>query len=176
MQDDDGVFTILAMAGRYDVIVVGVGSMGSSACYQLAKRGVKVLGLEQFSIPNTLGAAGGFSRMIRLSYFEHPDYVALLRRSYELWNQIEKDSGQKLLYVTGGAYVGLPGSELVSGSLQAAQQHGLEHDMLDRAQLADRFPQFNVPDDYEPTPSLRWLRVARGMSGRYGIWCSPWLE
>src|SRR5215211_5081779 len=72
----------------FDVIVVGVGSMGSAACYHLARRGVRVLGLEQFDIPHALGSGHGYSRMIRLAYFEHPDYVPLLRRSYALWDEL----------------------------------------------------------------------------------------
>src|SRR5439155_22036529 len=89
------------MSQRYDVIVVGVGAMGSSACWQLARRGLRVLGLEQFDIPNTRGSSHGFSRMIRMAYYEHPDYVPLLRRAYELWGEIERESGEKLLHITG---------------------------------------------------------------------------
>jgi sarcosine oxidase len=133
---------------HFDVIVAGVGSMGASACYQLARRGVKVLGLEQFDIPNTLGAAGGFSRMIRLAYFEHPDYVALLHRAYELWHEIEQDSGQKLFHKTGGLYAGRPDSDLISGSLRAAGDYKLPHEQLDHAEARRRFPQFQLPDDY----------------------------
>ena len=138
----------------YDVIVVGVGAMGSSACYHLAKRGARVLGLEQFDIPHARGSSHGQSRMIRMAYYEHPDYVPLLRRAYELWDEIEHASGQKLLHVTGGLYMGPPDGEVVAGSLQSARQHGLEHELLDRAETARRFPQFTIPDEwsalYEP--------------------------
>lgn len=136
------------MSHRYDVIVVGVGTMGASACWQLARRGARVLGLEQFDIPHAFGSASGFSRMIRLAYFEHPDYVALLRRAYDLWDQIERDSGQKVLHITGGLYLGRPDSELVGGSLGAAQKYELPHEMLDRAQLASRYAMFHLPDDF----------------------------
>jgi len=112
------------MSKHYDVIVAGVGSMGASACYQLAKRGVKVLGLERFDIPHTLGSAGGFSRMIRLAYFEHPGYVTLLQRAYELWEQIESETSQKLLHMTGGLYAGRPDCDLVRGSVYAASGPG----------------------------------------------------
>ena len=71
----------MAKGSGYDVIVVGVGAMGSSACYHLAKRGARVLGLEQFDIPHARGSSHGQSRMIRMAYYEHPDYVPLLRRS-----------------------------------------------------------------------------------------------
>ena len=133
----------------YDVIVVGVGAMGSAACYQLASRGARVLGLEQFDIPNARGSSHGQSRMIRMAYYEHPDYVPLLRRAYELWDEIEGVSGQKLLHITGGVYMGPPDGEVVAGSLQSARRHGLGHELLDRAALAGRFPQFRVPDDWQ---------------------------
>ncbi|MDB5291121.1 MAG: N-methyl-L-tryptophan oxidase, partial [Phycisphaerales bacterium] len=81
----------------YDVIVIGVGAMGASTCYELARRGIRVLGLEQFDIPHALGSSTGFSRMIRMAYYEHPDYVPLLRRAYERWDELEQASGQKLL-------------------------------------------------------------------------------
>ena len=144
----------MAKGSGYDVIVVGVGAMGSSACYHLAKRGARVLGLEQFDIPHARGSSHGQSRMIRMAYYEHPDYVPLLRRAYELWDEIEQVSGQKLLHVTGGFYAGPPDGEVVPGSLEAARQHGLEHELLDRSEAARRFPQFTLPDDwsalYEP--------------------------
>ena len=133
----------------YDVIVVGVGAMGSSTCYHLAKRGVKVLGLEQFDIPHARGSSHGQSRMIRMAYYEHPDYVPLLRRAYELWDHIEHETGQKLLYVTGGVYMSPPGGEIVGGSLESARRHNLPHELLDRSALAERYPQFHVPDDWQ---------------------------
>src|SRR5207247_3764865 len=94
------------VAGEYDVIVVGVGAMGSAACYQLASRGVRVLGIEQFGIPHDKGSSAGHSRMIRSAYYEHPDYVPLIRRAFELWHRLEHESGEKLLHRTGGIYMG----------------------------------------------------------------------
>ena len=139
---------------NYDVIVIGVGAMGSSACYQLARRGARVLGLEQFDIPHALGSSHGQSRMIRLAYYEHPDYVPLLKRAYQLWEELESVSGQKLLHITGGAYLGPEKGEVVGGSLRSSREHGLEHELLDRDELCRRFPQFHVPEDwvalYEP--------------------------
>src|SRR3954462_14444099 len=119
------------MREKYDIIVIGVGAMGAAACYQLARRGARVLGLEQFDIPHALGSSHGASRMIRLAYYEHPDYVPLLRRAYALWNALEQESGQKVIHVTGGLYMGPPGSEVVSRSLGAARAYGLAHDVLD---------------------------------------------
>jgi sarcosine oxidase len=122
--------------------------MGSSACYHLARRGARVLGLEQFDIPHVLGSSHGQSRMIRLAYYEHPDYVPLLRRAYELWHELETISGQKLLHLTGGLYIGEPDGEVVGGSLRAARQNGLEHEMLTPRELARRYPQFTIPDGW----------------------------
>lgn len=140
------------------VIVVGVGAMGSAACLHLAKRGVSVLGLEQFAIPHSLGSSHGDSRMIRLCYYEHPDYVPLLRRAYELWAQLESDAGAKLLLITGGLYMGSPESEFIAGTMRAALAHRLPHEVLHRHELRRRYPQFHVPDDhiavYEPKAGL----------------------
>ncbi len=136
------------MPHSFDVIVIGVGAMGSSACWQLASRGARVLGLEQYDIPHGLGSSTGFSRMIRMAYYEHPDYVPLLRRAYELWHQLEAESGQKLLHLTGGLYLGTPDSELIAGSLQAAKLHGLPYESLAHRPLQQQFPQFQVPEEW----------------------------
>jgi len=133
---------------QYDAIVVGCGAMGSAACMHLAQRGAKVLGLEQFDIPHALGSSHGYSRMIRLAYYEHPDYVPLLRRAYQLWDELEKSSGQKLLYVTGGIYMGPPEGEVVGGALKAARMHGLAHELMDRRAIGERFPQFSLPENF----------------------------
>lgn len=132
----------------FDVIVVGVGAMGSSACYHLARRGVRVLGLEQFDIPHALGSSHGASRMIRMAYYEHPDYVPLLRRAYELWDELEQVSGQKLLYRTGGLYMGPLEGEIVGGAIRSARAHGLAHEVLDREEIRRRFPQFQIPEQW----------------------------
>lgn len=134
--------------GEYDVIILGVGAMGSAAAYQLAGRGARVLGLEQFDIPHARGSSHGYSRMIRTAYFEHPDYVPLLRRAYELWRELEQVSGQTLLHLTGGLYLGRLKDPLISGSLGAAREHALAHEMLSREELRRRFGQFHVPDDF----------------------------
>src|SRR5436189_3498581 len=134
------------MAKTFDVIVIGVGAMGAAACWQLARSGIRVLGLEQFSLVHALGSSHGHTRMIRLAYYEHPDYVPLLRRAYELWDELEKVSGQKLLYLTGGIYMGPPSGEVVSGALKAARMHGLAHEAMNRSAIGARFPQFSLPE------------------------------
>jgi sarcosine oxidase len=132
----------------FDVIVVGVGSMGAASCYQLARRGARVLGLERYNLPHGMGAAAGYSRMIRLAYFEHPDYVPLLRRSYALWEDLQAELGREVIKITGGVYLGPPGAAVLEGSLQSVRQHDLPHELLDSAEAAKRFPQFHLPDDY----------------------------
>src|ERR1700716_2582892 len=100
----------------FDVIVVGLGAMGSSTLYQLSRRGKRVLGLEAFEPGHRLGSFHGESRVIRLAYFEHPNYVPLLQRAYALWDEVEQRSGAELLHITGGLMIGVPETELVSGA------------------------------------------------------------
>jgi len=130
----------------YDAIVIGVGGMGSAAVYHLARRGARVLGLEQFDIPHERGSSHGVNRIIRLAYFEHPSYVPLLRRSYELWRDIENLAGERLLIITGSVDAGLPSSETVKGALLACNLHHLPHDVLDAAALRRRFPGYRLAD------------------------------
>jgi len=135
------------MADRYDVIVAGVGGMGSAAAFHLARRGLRVLGLERFTIPNEMGSSHGASRIIRLAYFEHPSYVPLLRRSYELWRELEGEWGEQLLHITGCLHLGAPGTAVIDGCLRASAEHGLEHEVLDAAEVALRFPAYRLPVD-----------------------------
>ena len=138
----------------YDVIVIGVGGMGSATVYQVARRGGKVLGLEQFDIPHDLGSSHGINRIIRLAYAEHPNYVPLLRRAYELWREIESEAGERLLFITGGIDAGAPAGRVVTGSLHSCQVHNIPHEFLDAPSLVRRFPGYRLPDDmvavYQP--------------------------
>ena len=135
------------MADRYDVIVAGVGGMGSAAAFHLARRGRRVLGLERFTIPNEMGSSHGTSRIIRLAYFEHPSYVPLLRRSYELWRELERDWGSRLLHMTGCIHVGAPGTAVFDGCLRSCREHGLQHEVLDSAEVMKRFPAYRLPPE-----------------------------
>jgi sarcosine oxidase len=132
-----------------DVIVAGLGAHGSSAAYRLAARGASVFGFDRFARGHTLGSSGGLSRIIRLSYFEHPDYVPLLRRAWTLWREVERDSGEHLLTETGGLYAGPPEGELVAGALASARKHELEHEVLDAAALRTRYPLFDWPAGWQ---------------------------
>ena len=137
-------------AERFEVIVAGVGSMGAAACYHLAKRGVKVLGLEQCeSVPHTWGSHHGHSRAIRQSYYERSDYVPLLVRAYSLWGQLQAEWGrEKLLHITGGVYLGPREGEMVRGCVASAREHSLPFELLDDAGLAERYPMFRLPEGY----------------------------
>lgn len=135
------------MSGRYDVIVVGLGAMGSAALFHLARRGQRVLGLERFNIPHEHGSSHGITRIIRLAYYEHPSYVPLLRRAYELWHELESLSGVKLLHTTGSIDAGPADGAVFAGSLRSCELHDLPHDVLTSSELSARFPGFRLPSD-----------------------------
>jgi sarcosine oxidase len=132
----------------YDVAVIGLGAMGSAALFHLARRGRRVVGIEQFEPGHDRGSSHGESRAIRLGYFEHPSYVPLARRAYENWRELERLAGEKVLTVTGVLEIGKPGSVIVEGSLAANRLHELEHEVLDTGEIAKRYTQFTLPRDY----------------------------
>ena len=131
----------------YDVVVVGLGGMGSAAAAHLAARGQRVLGLERFGPAHALGSSHGGSRIIRQSYFEGAAYVPLLRRAYELWAELEAESGADLMTLTGGLYLGRPSSRVVTGSLAAARKWDLPHELLTADEVRRRFPTLAPADD-----------------------------
>jgi sarcosine oxidase len=133
---------------RFDVIICGLGAMGSAALEQLARRGARVLGIERFAPGHDRGSSHGASRIIRLGYFEHPSYVPLLRHAYAGWRELEQASGLELLHITGILEMGLPESTLVRGTLASAQEHSLPEEVLAASDLKRRFPQFQLPADY----------------------------
>ncbi|GJD47664.1 Monomeric sarcosine oxidase [Methylobacterium crusticola] len=133
------------MAPIYDVIVLGVGGMGSAACWHLARRGQRVLGLERFDIPHAMGSSHGVNRIIRLAYFEDPSYVPLLRRAYENWRDLETRFGEPLLHVTGSVDAGPEGSRVVEGARAACRAHDLPHEVLSARDLNARFPGYGLP-------------------------------
>jgi sarcosine oxidase len=127
---------------RYDVVVVGVGGMGSAALHHLARRGRRVLGLERFDLLHEQGSSHGLTRIIRLAYFEHSDYVPLLRRAYELWRDLEGEAGEQLLWVTG---IVEGGERIFNGVLRSCADHDLEYEVLSGAELGRRFPAYRLP-------------------------------
>jgi sarcosine oxidase len=154
----------------YEVIVAGLGAHGSAAAYHLAKRGQSVLGFDRFNRGHTLASFGGLSRIIRLSYYEHASYVPMLRRAWDLWRELERDSGERLLTQTGGVYMGMPDGELVSGSLGSARTHGLAHEVLDNAELRRRYPVFDVHQDWIGVfdEQAGWLAPERSIAAHLG--------
>ena len=138
----------------YDVVVAGLGGVGSAAAAQLAGRGLRTLGLDPRSAAHSEGASHGESRIVRQVYFEGATYVPLLRRAYELWAELADESGAALLRRTGGLFLGLPHTRVFRGSLETAQHWDLEHEVLDAAEVHRRFPALRPPDGvaalYEP--------------------------
>ena len=134
------------MNSTYDVIVVGLGAMGSATAYHLAARGAKVLGIDQYEPPHTFGSSHGESRIIRQLYYEHPLYVPLVQRSFELWRKLEQDANAPgLLQMTGGLMVGPESGELITGVRRSSATHGLPLIDLDERALRAKFPNFPLP-------------------------------
>lgn len=121
--------------------------MGSATTYQLAQRGQRVLGLERFDIPHAFGSSHGVNRIIRLAYWEHPAYVPLLRRAFELWRILQEQAGEQLLVTTGSLDAGPPGDQVFEGSRRSCELNGLAHTILDSVDLRRRFPGYHLPDE-----------------------------
>jgi sarcosine oxidase len=139
---------------HYDAIVLGVGGMGSAALYHLARRGLRVLGIERYNIPHEMGSSHGLTRIIRLAYYEHPSYVPLLRRAYELWRQLENMVQERLLIITGSIDASPEDGEVFQGSKLSCNLHHLPHEVLDSHELTSRFPGYCLPQEivalYQP--------------------------
>jgi len=170
----------------WDVIVVGLGAMGSSACYELGRRGLRVLGLEAFEAGHRLGSSHGESRIIRLAYHEHPNYVPLLRRAYSRWATLEAESGEDLLTITGGLMIGRPSGEVVNGARTSAELHHLDHEVLSAEEVHYRYPALAPAVDevalWEPASGFlrpercieTFLRMAKGLEARYSEPVRTW--
>jgi len=131
----------------HDVAIVGLGAMGSAAALELSRRGADVVGFDSFTPPHTFGSSHGDTRIIREAYFEHPVYVPMVQRAFELWRDLERLSGTALLKQTGGLMIGAPGCVLVEGALRSARVHGLEHAVLSASDIRARFPVLNPSPD-----------------------------
>jgi sarcosine oxidase len=131
----------------FDVIIVGAGGMGTAAAAHLAARGQRVLVLDRHSLAHDRGSSHGLTRIIRLAYFEHPSYVPLLRRAFELWRALEARAGEPLLHVTGSLDVGVAGSQVFEGSLRSCLEHDLPHEVLTGRVLRGRFPAWRLDDE-----------------------------
>ena len=131
----------------YDAIVVGLGAMGSAAAYHLARRGRRVLGLDGLPLGHRLGSSHGYTRVIRKAYFEHPAYVPLVQRAYELWGDLAEESVEPLYQRTGGLWLGPTSAAVIDGALASARTHGVAYELLSAADVRKRFPVFTPRDD-----------------------------
>src|SRR6188768_3928787 len=135
------------MSRPFDAIVLGVGGMGSAACFELARRGRRVLGLEQYPLAHARGSSHGHTRIIRTAYAEHPNYVPLLRRTFARWYELEVLTGRHLLTECPCLNIGPADGELVNGVRASVREHGLAAEELPAAEIARRYP-FRFPAGY----------------------------
>ena len=133
---------------RYDVAIVGLGAMGSACAYHLGKRRASAIAFDRLAPPHTLGSSHGHTRIIREAYYEHPLYVPLVQRAYELWDALQREQGEQLRVQTGGLMVGPPTGELFRGALASAETHKLAHEILSPRELSQRFPAYRAGDGW----------------------------
>jgi sarcosine oxidase len=131
-----------------DTAVIGLGGMGSAALYHLARRGIPVVGFDQFTPPHDRGSSHGGTRIIRLAYYEDPSYVPLLRRAFELWRELEVLTGRDLLRITGSLDISTMEGGIFPRSLASCKLHALPHEVLNAADLARRYPGYRFPEEY----------------------------
>src|SRR5678816_810575 len=140
----------------YDVIVIGLGAIGSACLSTLARRGQRVLGIDRYAPPHSGGSSHGLSRIIREGIWEHPLYVPLVRRAYQLWQELEHDcGGQRLIVKTGGLIMGTRDGALVSGALESVVQYRIPHELLSAPKLHRRFQAYAPLDDWVGVYELR---------------------
>jgi len=135
------------MPNPFDVIILGLGAMGSAAAYHLAKRRQRVLGLDRFTPPHAFGSSHGQTRIIREAYFEHPHYVPIVQRAYEHWAELARETKQQLLQQTGGLMIGPPEGILFGGAKRSAEIHQLPHEILTAHDIRRRFPAFHPTEE-----------------------------
>lgn len=161
---------------RLTVGIAGLGAMGSMAALELARRGHRVVGFDRFRPPHDQGSSHGQSRIIREAYFEHPLYVPLVQRAYQLWQALERDAGQELYRPTGGMMIGPPEGILVAGARRSARTHGLACEDLSAGAARTRYPAFQLsPQEvalFEPRAGVlfpeRAIAAALELAGRAG--------
>src|SRR5262245_57127805 len=128
------------MPDRYDVVICGLGAMGSAAACHLARAGKRVGGFDRFAPPHAYGSSHGQTRIIREAYFEHPAYVPIVQRAYLRWDELARLTGTELLRQTGGLMIGAPAGAVFRGAKQSADTHQLPYEVLSAAQVRKRFP------------------------------------
>jgi sarcosine oxidase len=139
---------------NYDVIVLGLGAVGSAAAYQLSKRGARVLGIDRYAPPHNLGSSHGETRITRLAIGEGVHYSPLAMRSHEIWREIERETGLTLMVTTGGLMISSPSrtsrlhvEDFLGNTIAAARKYNIAHEILDAREIKRRFPPFAVRDD-----------------------------
>lgn len=150
------------MEPHYDVVVVGLGAMGAATLYQLAKRGVKVAGIDRFAPPHDQGSSHGATRITRLSVGEGAAYVPLVTSSHRIWRELEREIGVALFEQCGVLVMTStdnPGEkDFTKSTIEIAKHYGIEHEVLDAQGIRERFPQFSpIQDD-----SLGYLEPSGG--------------
>lgn len=135
--------------GRYDVIVLGVGGVGSAATYRLARREVDVLGLERFDVPHARGSSHGRTRLLQRLLDVDPTTMALAERAHEGWRSLQRETGVDLLADTGSLAIAVDGDEPVASARDACERQGLDYDTLSGEELDERFPAYDLPSDAE---------------------------
>ena len=136
------------MRNHFDVIVAGVGSMGSSACYELAKTGLSVLGLEANSLVNDKSSHSGQTRIVRKAYFEHSDYIPLLNAAYRGWEALEQVTDKQFYHAVGLAYFGKKDHPLLQSVKDSARQYDVPLETLNETSVRDLLPEFEIPSHY----------------------------
>lgn len=173
---------MMSLMEEYDVIVVGLGAMGSAATYQLAKSGAKVLGIDRFSPPHSFGSSHGDTRITRLAIGEGEEYTPLAKRSQELWREAERETGYELLVQCGELLITAKGAgqhgieSFIEPTFAAAERHNIPFEKLDTDQLRARFPQFKIGGNeegyYEPNGGYVWaertVQTYIELSKKYG--------
>ncbi|MGH2894464.1 MAG: N-methyl-L-tryptophan oxidase [Solirubrobacteraceae bacterium] len=151
-----------------DVIVVGLGAMGSAASRQLAARGVSVIGIDQYAPPHAWGSTHGDTRITRLAIGEGREYVPLARRSHELWREIERESATELLIQPGIVILAHPSSTFLAETRAAARQYGIEHRELANGELRADYPMFAVDEQTVAyhEPHAGYLRPERAVAAQ----------
>lgn len=156
---------------RYEVLVAGAGGMGSAAAFHLARRGSRVLATDAFAPPHEMGSSHGLTRIIRLAYHEDPSYVPLLRRSYELWWELERLRGEKLLTITGSLEICPPGSRAVAGALASCHEHDIAHEVFSAREIMRLYPAYDLPGDFSGVfqPDGGFLDPERCIAAHLGL-------
>ncbi|WP_222915542.1 N-methyl-L-tryptophan oxidase [Natrinema sp. SYSU A 869] len=134
---------------RYDVVVIGVGGMGSATAFHLADRGLDVLGLERYDVPHTRGSSHGITRIIRRAYYEHPSYIPLIERAYDLWDDLADETSREVIHRTGSIDASPEDNIVFEGSLRSCEEHDIPHEVLTSEEVTERFPGYDLPAGYK---------------------------